>query len=196
MLFVSFFILLLISGFIPFSSFASPSLKDTLIHSNKSDPFTDLLGAYRKWDSQMGCLRFKEKHQTLGSFRNSSSSFQVSGGDEIGCDKDLKLKHVKVLVKGWTWIPDNLENLYECKCGLSCFWTKSAVLSDPPDALLFETTTPPLQVYLISYLISLIMLSKVLIYVMIVKLEIYCWQCIYDLLWIWCLIGKLFDDVL
>ncbi|CAO2835305.1 unnamed protein product [Amaranthus hypochondriacus] len=145
MLFVSFFILLLISGFIPFSSFASPSLKDPLIHPNKSDPFTDLLGAYRKWDSQMGCLRFKEKYQTLGSFRNSSPSFQVSGGDEIGCDKDLKLKHVKVLVKGWTWIPDNLENLYECKCGLSCFWTKSAVLSDPPDALLFETTTPPLQ---------------------------------------------------
>lgn len=49
-----------------------------------------------------------------------------------------------MLVKGWTWIPDNLDNLYPCRCGLSCLWTKSPVLADKPDALLFETSTPPL----------------------------------------------------
>lgn len=60
--------------------------------------------------------------------------------------KGLKLNHVSVLVKGWTWIPDNLDNLYSCRCGLSCLWTKSSVLADKPDALLFETSTPPVRV--------------------------------------------------
>ncbi|MFQ6650302.1 hypothetical protein Gotur_022112 [Gossypium turneri] len=55
------------------------------------------------------------------------------------------MEHVSVLVKGWTWIPDNLDNLYSCQCGMSCLWTKSPVLADKPDALLFETATPPLQ---------------------------------------------------
>ncbi|XP_061343764.1 alpha-(1,4)-fucosyltransferase-like isoform X1 [Gastrolobium bilobum] len=39
----------------------------------------------------------------------------------------------------------NLDNLYTCRCGLSCLWTKSPVLADKPDALLFETSTPPNQ---------------------------------------------------
>lgn len=39
--------------------------------------------------------------------------------------------------------------LYFCRCGLSCLWTKSSVLVDKPDALLFETTTPPLIVCMI-----------------------------------------------
>ncbi|KAL1063476.1 hypothetical protein V6Z11_D13G145000 [Gossypium hirsutum] len=55
------------------------------------------------------------------------------------------MEHVSVLVKGWTWVPDNLDNLYSCQCGMSCLWTKSPVLADKPDALLFETATPPLQ---------------------------------------------------
>ncbi|KAL0391666.1 UNVERIFIED_CONTAM: Alpha-(1,4)-fucosyltransferase [Sesamum radiatum] len=38
-----------------------------------------------------------------------------------------------------------MDNLYSCRCGLSCLWTKSSVLADKPDALLFETTTPPFQ---------------------------------------------------
>ncbi|KAM1043371.1 hypothetical protein ACFX2A_035435 [Malus domestica] len=58
---------------------------------------------------------------------------------------ESKLEHVSVLVKVWTWITDNLDNLYSCPCGLSCLWTKSYVLVNKPDALLFETTTPPLQ---------------------------------------------------
>lgn len=113
------------------------------------DPFSDLFGAFRKWDVQMGCSQFREKHK--GSVKNgSSSSFQEVDG-ELGCS-ELKMSHVSVLVKGWTWIPDNLDNLYSCRCGLSCLWTKSSVLVDKPDALLFETITPPVQVMLVSRL--------------------------------------------
>lgn len=92
----------------------------------------------------MGCVQFREKHENLGSKgSNGSASLQVVDGD-VGCS-ELKMEHVNVLVKGWTWIPGNLDNLYSCRCGLSCLWTKSSVLADKPDALLFETTTPPLQ---------------------------------------------------
>lgn len=55
------------------------------------------------------------------------------------------MNHVSVLVKKWTWVPDNLDNLYQCRCGLTCLWTKSNVLADHPDVLFFETSTPPLQ---------------------------------------------------
>lgn len=105
----------------------------------------------------MGCARFREKHKgliqnrsnSIGSSSSSSSSpLQEDGGDSK-CGGELKLDHVSVLVKGWTWIPDNLDNLYSCSCGLSCLWTKSPVLADKPDAMLFETTTPPIQVGLI-----------------------------------------------
>ncbi|KAB2598967.1 alpha-(1-4)-fucosyltransferase-like [Pyrus ussuriensis x Pyrus communis] len=106
------------------------------------DPFTNLIGAFRKWDAQVGCSRFREKHK-LQMLQNKSSSLQqIRGESECG---EAKSEHVSVLVKGWTWIPDNLDSLYSCSCGLSCLWTKSPVLADKPDALLFETTTPPLQ---------------------------------------------------
>ncbi|KAM1181015.1 hypothetical protein FF1_020057 [Malus domestica] len=106
------------------------------------DPFTNLIGAFRKWDAQVGCSRFREKHK-LQLLQNKSSSLQqIRGESECG---EAKSEHVSVLVKGWTWIPDNLDSLYSCSCGLSCLWTKSPVLADKPDALLFETTTPPLQ---------------------------------------------------
>lgn len=114
---------------------------------SEPDPFTDLFGAFKKWDAQVGCAQFKEKQKGLIQNRSngSSSSLQEDGGDSQ-CDGELKLDHVSVLVKGWTWIPDNLDNLYSCSCGLSCLWTKSPVLADKPEALLFETTTPPIQV--------------------------------------------------
>lgn len=93
----------------------------------------------------MGCNQFREKYRDLirggSSGSNRSDSLQEVGGDSE-CN-DLNMRHVSVLVKGWTWIPDNLDNLYSCRCGLSCLWTKSSVLADKPDALLFETTTPP-----------------------------------------------------
>ena len=106
----------------------------------------------------MGCPRFREKFGFLAGNVSGSGSLQTNGvdGGSIGCGEELKLKHVSVLVKGWTWIPDNMENLYYCRCGLSCLWTKSSVLADHPDALLFETTTPPLQVFFYLFLPTLI----------------------------------------
>ncbi|KAH8480291.1 hypothetical protein Peur_062838 [Populus x canadensis] len=144
-------IILFFSGFLEFPSIAtsitSPVKDPNFPVKTTPDPFTDLFVAFKKWDSQVGCVQFREKHKNLGSFgskgTNGSASLQTVDGD-VGCS-ELKMEHVNVLVKGWTWIPGNLDNLYSCRCGLSCLWTKSSVLADKPDALLFETTTPPLQ---------------------------------------------------
>jgi alpha-1,4-fucosyltransferase len=146
-------IILFFSGFLEFPSIAtsitSPVKDPNFPVKTTPDPFTDLFVAFKKWDSQVGCVQFREKHKNLGSFgskgTNGSASLQTVDGD-VGCS-ELKMEHVNVLVKGWTWIPGNLDNLYSCRCGLSCLWTKSSVLADKPDALLFETTTPPLQVF-------------------------------------------------
>lgn len=92
----------------------------------------------------MGCSQFKlKRHDLIRLLSNSSGSLQEPVSHS-SCNL-LKMEHVSVLVKGWTWIPDNLDNLYSCQCGMSCLWTKSPVLADKPDALLFETATPPLQ---------------------------------------------------
>ncbi|KAL7176568.1 hypothetical protein ACSBR2_029991 [Camellia fascicularis] len=143
-------LILFFSGFLEFPSVSSsipsvsssiPSAKDSLLYSKSSpDPFRDLLGAFKKWDARVGCSQFREKHK--GLMKNGSSS---SLQEDDGVCSELKMSHVSVLVKGWTWIPDNLDNLYSCRCDLSCLWTKSSVLNDKPDALLFETTTPPVQ---------------------------------------------------
>ena len=142
------FLILLFSGFLEFPSVSTsiPLLSNpTETLNSKPDAFTDLFAAFKKWDSQMGCAQFKEKHKDLiHLLSNRSASLQEAVGDS-GCN-ELKMEHVSVLVKGWTWIPDNLDNLYSCRCGMSCLWTKSSVLADKPDAFLFETTTPPLQV--------------------------------------------------
>ncbi|XP_075519021.1 alpha-(1,4)-fucosyltransferase [Primulina tabacum] len=123
--------------------YPTPSALLNLSKSSAPEPFQDLLKAFKKWDSLVGCARFREKHgEFLRNGLKISSLQNVDG--EINCG-ELKMKHVSVLVKGWTWIPDNMDNLYSCRCGLSCLWTKSQVLADTPDALLFETTTPPLQ---------------------------------------------------
>lgn len=102
---------------------------------NKS--FTDLFDVYKKWDGQVGCDKFREKES-----RVSSSNPSLQDLNPVPC-KSLKLKHVAIHVKRWIWLPDNLENLYSCGCGLTCLWTKSEVLADKPDAVLFETETPP-----------------------------------------------------
>ncbi|KAJ4965732.1 hypothetical protein NE237_017581 [Protea cynaroides] len=140
------FIILFFSGLLefPFASSLVPSIRDSKVAVKRNpDPFTDLLGAFGKWDSEVGCAEFRDKHRQLD--RNTSSSAasplqDIDGFVECG---GMKMKHVSVLVKGWTWIPDNLDNLYSCRCGLSCLWTKSPILADKPDALLFETNTPP-----------------------------------------------------
>ncbi|KAE8679225.1 Alpha-(1,4)-fucosyltransferase [Hibiscus syriacus] len=142
------FLILFFSGFLEFPSVSSsiqrPFSTSPLTLSSSPHPFTDLLSAFRTWDSQMGCARFKLKHHDLiRLLSNSSGSLQEAGG-ESSCNQ-LKMEHVSVLVKGWTWIPDNLDNLYSCRCGMSCLWTKSSVLADKPDALLFETSTPSFQ---------------------------------------------------
>ena len=91
-------------------------------------------------------------HGTM-TYRNPS--LQSPYGPGTTSCTSMKLRHVSVLVKRWRWLPDNLHNLYSCvgysSCGLTCLWTKSPALADAPDALLFETTNPPPQVYALLY---------------------------------------------
>lgn len=153
-------LILFITGFLEFPSVSSSSSSSLLSSSSLTDykitakrtvdPFVDLVGAFKKWDSEVGCSQFREKHKFV---RNRSTSCLQNVNGEIDC-KALKMNHVSVLVKGWTWIPDNLDNLYSCRCGLTCLWTKSSVLADKPDVLLFETTTPPFQVNFACLLFS------------------------------------------
>lgn len=134
--------LLFFSGYLEFPSASSsiPLVTESRPTTLRPGPF-NLVGAFKKWDSQVGCAQFKAKHKGSVKSGPSSPSLQESGRDtECG---ELKMDHVSVLVKGWTWIPDNLDNLYSCRCGLSCLWTKSPVLADKPDALFFETARPP-----------------------------------------------------
>ena len=77
--------------------------------------------------------------------RPSSQIRSIQEATHKDCTK-LRKRHVSILVKGYTWIPDNLNNLYSCGCGLTCLWTNSDVLADKPDAHLYETIAPPLSV--------------------------------------------------
>ncbi|KAH9307593.1 hypothetical protein KI387_035504, partial [Taxus chinensis] len=110
--------------------------------SGPEEPFTEIYSAFKKWDAQVGCKDYSEKMMRVSPTRNNNTSLQDPDG--LPCNA-LKMKHVSILVEGWTWIPDSLNNLYSCRCGLSCLWTKSKVLADQPEARLFETTTPPLM---------------------------------------------------
>lgn len=157
-------IILFFTGFLelPPTNSAVPSAKDSIFYtppkSDSAEPFKDLFKAFKKWDSEVGCAQFREKHQDLLVNGSRISSLQNVEG-EIECG-ELQMKHVSILVKGWTWIPDNMDNLYNCRCGLSCLWTKSSVLADKPDALLFETTTPPLQVNELPFEINMCFLMN------------------------------------
>ncbi|XP_078150396.1 alpha-(1,4)-fucosyltransferase-like [Carex rostrata] len=146
----------LLSGYLEFPSLSSSlPLSPTLslsnpnristavdsIGSRTSDPFTELLPAFSEWDSRVGCDNFKRKFE---SWKVNSSAIQET--DIQYCStwqKEGHSRHVSVLVKSWTWIPDNLEGIYSCGCGLSCAWSKSPVVVDRPDALLFESAMPP-----------------------------------------------------
>lgn len=127
---------------------------DTALDSVGSRPrsaFTSILGAFGAWDAAFGCPRFRAK---IGAANMTTASAMVSmtGGSGWGglrCE-EMKTRHVSVFVKGWTWIPDALDGVYTCRCGVSCVWSKAAAVVDRPDALLFEGATPPLQV-LISH---------------------------------------------
>ncbi|KAI0507864.1 hypothetical protein KFK09_013992 [Dendrobium nobile] len=156
--------LLLLSRFLEFPSLSSPlpseipssssilstpsssfSLSPPL-NSRPKEAFSDLKAAFASWDEEIGCARFRERHN--GGAPNASAVQDSSGS--VDCE-GLGPAHVSVLVKGWTWIPDNLDNLYSCRCGLSCLWTKSPVMADKPDALLFENVMPPARDTLIYW---------------------------------------------
>lgn len=78
-------IILFFSGFLDFPLTASsiPSTKNqilTTISASKPDPFSNLFGAFKKWDSQVGCAQFRDKHK--GLLLNSSSSGSLQKVDE------------------------------------------------------------------------------------------------------------------
>lgn len=137
------------------------------VGSRDRDPFTSLLEAFASWDAAVGCPRVRAKLAAAGlglgpglPLPSASASASANGTAEdpaaasvsggaawrgaARCE-DLAARHVGVLVKGWTWIPDALDGVYTCRCGVSCVWSKSAAAVDRPDALLFEGATPPPQ---------------------------------------------------
>ncbi|MCO5577332.1 hypothetical protein L7F22_031161 [Adiantum nelumboides] len=130
-----------------FSSFDGlPALVASPLASSSSAPlplnqtFTDLLYAYRQWDAQAGCEGYRRDWQKESPINPSLQNLSI-----VSCSS-IKQKHVAVRVKEWTWLPDNLQNLYSCECGLTCMWTTSEVLADNPDVLVFESVTPPRKV--------------------------------------------------
>ncbi|KAG0492301.1 hypothetical protein HPP92_005699 [Vanilla planifolia] len=151
--------LLLLSRFLEFPAISSPiptgislsssssSLSSSIdsslslvLGSRPTEAFTELRAAFWRWDAEVGCPRFREH---LKGWKVNASAVQDSRS-RMDCGK-LGSAHVTVLVMEWTWIPDNMENLYYCNCGLSCLWTKSPVLADKPDAVLFENAMPPVR---------------------------------------------------
>lgn len=119
-----------------YKTFAHTSISDT-DGFGLNENFTDLFDAYKQWDARVGCSQFRKK-----GIRDNSTNPSLQDPNSISCDS-LKLKHIAIHVKKWTWLPDSMENIYSCGCGLTCMWTKSEVLVDNPDAVLFEFVTPP-----------------------------------------------------
>ncbi|KAF3337711.1 alpha-(1,4)-fucosyltransferase [Carex littledalei] len=107
------------------------------IGTRPREPFTDLKLAYDHWDSEVGCSRFRDKFRRWKV--NKTAVQQTDSGD---CSK-LKLDHVSVHVKMVMWIPDYLDGLYECRCGLSCLWTRNEALADRADVGLYQFYSPP-----------------------------------------------------
>lgn len=160
-------LLLLLSGYFELPSISSLSTPAPLlpgagatrfptaldsVGSRDRDPFTSVLEAFNAWDAAVGCPRIRAKLAAAGLPAGANATAQASaaitgGAAWVGARcEELSTRHVGVLVKGWTWIPDALDGVYTCRCGVSCVWSKSAAAVDRPDALLFEGATPPLQV--------------------------------------------------
>ncbi|XP_072950402.1 alpha-(1,4)-fucosyltransferase-like [Typha angustifolia] len=106
------------------------------IGSRPSDPFADLLPAFDRWDAEVGCAKFREKFK---GWKVNASAVQ---GGAVECDK-LVLGHVSVAVTWVTWVPDILDGLYSCSCGLNCLWSRNRALVDKADVWLSETIPPP-----------------------------------------------------
>ncbi|VAI15293.1 unnamed protein product [Triticum turgidum subsp. durum] len=117
------------------------------VGSRERSAFTSTLAAFSAWDASVGCPRIRAKIGAANA-TTASAMASITGGAGWGgarCE-EMKTRHVGVFVKGWTWIPDSLDGVYTCRCGVSCVWSKAAAVVDRPDALLFEGATPPLQV--------------------------------------------------
>lgn len=152
-------VVLLVTRFLDFSSLSSPFISSSFAavaarpippidvpsgsHSaadekvSPHESFSDLAAAFRQWDEEVGCERFQEK------YANWTADVSAVQDADAGECSELGARHVSVLVKGWSWIPDEMDNLYTCRCGLTCLWTKSQVLADKPDAVFFEAYKPP-----------------------------------------------------
>ncbi|XP_065009772.1 alpha-(1,4)-fucosyltransferase-like [Musa acuminata AAA Group] len=115
------------------------NLSSAAANDKPPEPFTDLAAAFARWDEEVGCDRFREKH------RNWTADASAIQNAEAGDCSTLGARHVSVLVKRGGWIPDEMDNLYSCRCGLTCLWTKSDTLADKPDAELFEGWMRPPQ---------------------------------------------------
>jgi hypothetical protein len=68
------------------------------IGTRQKEAFSDIKPAYDRWDSEIGCSRFRDKFRRWKV--NESAVQQTGGGD---CSR-LKLDHVSVLVMQVTWI--------------------------------------------------------------------------------------------
>ncbi|CAL9186862.1 unnamed protein product [Musa hybrid cultivar] len=137
---------LFVTSYLGFSSLSSTSSSSAMSVARpvgdpalqrRVEPRTDLAAAFARWDEEVGCDRFRDKH------RNWTADPSAIQDAEAGDCSTLGASHISVLVKGWTWIPDETDNLYSCRCGMTCLWTKSAALADKPDAVFFEWKTPP-----------------------------------------------------
>ncbi|RWW47196.1 hypothetical protein BHE74_00046833 [Ensete ventricosum] len=136
---------LFLTSYLDFSALSSSSSAAVAVARPVSDPTiqrraeprTDLAAAFARWDEEVGCDRFRDKH------RNWTADPSAIQDAEAGDCSARGASHISVLVKGWTWIPDEMDNLYSCRCGMTCLWTKSAALGNKPDAVFFEWKAPP-----------------------------------------------------
>jgi alpha-1,4-fucosyltransferase len=119
------------------------------IGTRQKEPFAELRPAFDRWDSEVGCPRFRDKFR-----RWKVNETAVQQADSRDCPK-FKLKHVTVWAKAVSWVPDVLDGLYECRCGLSCLWSQSDVLADRPDVEVYQAYGPPQTVRLSFILFSL-----------------------------------------
>lgn len=113
---------------------------DTL-GSRPAEQFTGLRDAYARWDAAVGCAAFAEKFQ---SWTPDKSALQDPEAAPCGL---LRLPHVAVAVRSVTWVPDILDGVYQCRCGITCVWNRNEeALADAPDVVLYESWHPPATV--------------------------------------------------
>lgn len=103
------------------------------IGSRPKETFSDLITTFDRWDKEVGCDRFQAKFK--GWKVNASAVQEI---DRHDCS-ELKMSHTSVYVKLASWVPDILDGLYQCRCGLSCLWTRNEALADKADLWLWVT---------------------------------------------------------